>query len=108
MPSPNNFVSKSAAPGQGAQKENYKLIIKNVNFIIRTKKLTSTTHNALIDILVKKNMRHPVSRVQMKHLSIHAYKTSINFDNVFTGALPNLVIVVLVSDTDLASGYQRN
>ena len=37
-----------------------------------------------------------------------AYQTSFNFDNVFTGALPDLVIVGLVSDADLAGGYQRN
>ena len=44
----------------------------------------------------------------MKHLSIPANQTSISFDNVFTGALPDLVIVGLVSDADLAGGYQRN
>ena len=44
----------------------------------------------------------------MKHLSIPANQTSINLDNVFTGALPDLVIVCLVSDADLAGGYQRN
>ena len=32
----------------------------------------------------------------------------INFDNVSTGAIPNLVIVNLVSDADLANEYQRN
>ena len=33
---------------------------------------------------------------------------SINFDNVFTGALPDLIIVGLVRCADLAGGYQRN
>ena len=33
-------------------------------------------------------------------------KTSIYFDNVYTGALPELVIVGLVSDADLAGGYK--
>ena len=44
----------------------------------------------------------------MKHLSIPANQTSINFDNIFTAALPDLVVVCLVSDADLAGGYQRN
>ena len=44
----------------------------------------------------------------MKHLSIPAYQTSINFDNVLTGALPDLVVINLVSDADLAGGYQIN
>ena len=72
MPSPNNFVCKSAAAGQGAEKDNFKLVIQSVNFIIRTKKVTSTVHGALIDLLLTKNMVHHYSRVQMKHLSIRA------------------------------------
>ena len=44
----------------------------------------------------------------MKHLSIPANLTSINLDNVFTGALTDLVVVGLVSDADLAGFYQRN
>ena len=44
----------------------------------------------------------------MRHLSIPANQTSINFDNIFTGALPDLVVVGLVSDGDLAGGYQKN
>ena len=101
-------MGKSDAPGQGAQQKNYKLVIQSVNLIIHTKKLTSTAHGALMDLLVKQNMRHHLSRVQMKYLSIPANQTSINFDNVFTNALPDLVIVGLVSDADLAGGDQRN
>ena len=44
----------------------------------------------------------------MKHLSILANQTSINFDNVFTGALPDLVVVDLVSEGDFAGCYLRN
>ena len=44
----------------------------------------------------------------MKHLSIPANQTLINFDNVLTGTLPDLVVVGLMSDADLAGGYQRN
>ena len=44
----------------------------------------------------------------MKHMTIPANQTSINFDNVFTGACPDQVIVGLVSDADLAGNYQTN
>ena len=44
----------------------------------------------------------------MKHLSILANQTSINFDNVLTGAIQDLIVVCLASDADLASCYQRN
>ena len=104
---PNDFLCKSAVPGEGAQQENYKLVIQSANLIIRTKQLTSTAHKALINLLVSQNMVHHLLRVQMKHLSISANQTSINFDNVCTGALPDIVVVGLVSDAVFAGGYQR-
>ena len=102
IPSPNDFVCKSTVAGQRAQENNYKLVIQSANLIIRTKKLTSTAHKALMDRLFLQNMVHHLSRVQIKHLSIPANQISINFDNVFNGALPDLVVVGLVSDADLA------
>ena len=41
-------------------------------------------------------------------MSIHKNQTNSNFDNVFTGLLPNLVVVNLLDDADFAGGYQRN
>ena len=105
---PNNFVWNSAAPAANALQENYKFVIQNANLIMRTKKLTSTAHKALINLFLTQNMVHHLSRVQMKHLSIPANQTSINFDNVFTSSLPDLDVFSLVSDADLAGGYQRN
>ena len=107
IPSPNDFVCKSAAPAANALQENYKVVIQSANLIIRTKKLTSTPHNALIKLLLTQNIMHHLSRVQMEHLSIPANQTSINF-YVFTGALPDLVVVGLVSNANLEGGYQRN
>ena len=105
MPFPNNFVCKSAAPAENATQENYKLVIQSVNLIIHTKQLTSTALKAHMELHKLQNMRHHYSRVQIKHLSIPANQTSINFDNVYTGAPPDLDIVGLVSDADLAGGY---
>ena len=108
IPSPNDFVLKSAAPAQGGQQKNYMFVIQSANLIIRTMKLTSTAHKAFMDFLLSQNMVHHLSRVQMKHLSIPANQTYINFDNIFTGALPDLVVVGRVSDGDLEGGYQTN
>ena len=41
----------------------------------------------------------------MKHLSLHANQTSINFDNVITNALFNFVVVGFVSNADFTGGY---
>ena len=82
MPSANNFLCKSAAPGQAVQQENYKLVIQSVNLIIHTMKLTSTAHGALMNRLVHQNMWHHLSRVQIKHLSIPANQTFITSTTV--------------------------
>ena len=43
----------------------------------------------------------------MKHMTIAQLTSKQLFDNVFTGSLPDLVIVVLVSEADFTGGYQR-
>ena len=63
IPSPNDFVCKSAASAANAKQENYKLVIQSANLIIRTKKLTSTAHKALMNHFVSHNMVHYLSRV---------------------------------------------
>ena len=108
IPFGNNFVCKSAAPAGNAAQENFKLVIMSANLIILIKQLTNTALKAHIKLLQLQNMRHHLSRFQIKHLTIPANQMSINFDNVFTGALPDLVIIGLVSEADLAGGYQRN
>ena len=41
----------------------------------------------------------------MKQMSIPANQTSINFVNVFTGALPDIAIVGMVYNADFEGGY---
>ena len=42
MPSPNNFVCKSAAPAANSAQDNFNQVILSTNLIIHTKQLTST------------------------------------------------------------------
>ena len=106
MPSPNNFECKSAAPAANAAQANFKRVDQSVNLIIHTKQLTSNERMAQMKLLQLLNIRHYLSRVKMMHLTIPANQTSINLENNFTGALPDLVIVGLMWDDDLAGGYQ--
>ena len=53
-------------------------------------------------------MRLPYTRVQLKHLSYLLNQTNYNFDNNFTGSLPDLIVVGLLDDADFAGGYQQN
>ena len=108
IPAADSFVCKSAAFGAGAAQQYYKMAIQQVDLIIHTKQLTSTSQKGYMELLRVHNMRTHYSRDQVKHLSIPANQTSISFENVFTGALPDMVIVGLVSDADHAGEYQRN
>ena len=101
MTFPNIFVCKLAA------QEKFKLVMSSANIIIYIKQFTRTGLKAIMERLKLQNMRHQFSRIQMKHLTILSNQTSINFDNVVTRALSDLVIVSLVSDADLAGGYHR-
>lgn len=44
----------------------------------------------------------------MKHLLIPENEISLNFVIIFTSALPDVVIVNLVSVADLVGGYHKN
>ena len=109
IPAANNFVIKSVAPQQGgAAQQNYKAVIQFASFIVYTKQLTNEAEYAHSELLKQKVMRLPYTRVQVKHLSIPQNQTSYNFDNVFTGSLPDLIVVGLLDDADFAGGNQRN
>ncbi|MCP6768589.1 hypothetical protein NL529_27485, partial [Klebsiella pneumoniae] len=95
------------AGGKGAN-ENFKIKIEYAEFVIHTKQLTDVAELALRKLVQTQNMKLPYTRVQVKHLSIPQNQTSYAFDNVFTGALPDLVVIGLVDDEDFAGGYQRN
>lgn len=98
----------STEPAQGVAQKNYKLVIQSIKLIFHTKQLIRTALKAQMELNHVQNMQHHYSRVRMKQLPIPANQTSIILDNVLTGALPDLVIVRLVFDANLANNYQRN
>ena len=82
--------------------------IEQATLVIHTKQLTDVVELAHRELLLSENIKLPYTRVQVKHLSIPANQTSYAFDNVFTGALPDLVVIGLINDADFAGGYQRS
>ena len=81
--------------------------IEHASLVIHTKQLTDVAELAHRELLTTQNMKLPYTRVQVKHLSIPQQQTSYAFD-VFTGSLPDLVVIGLVDDADFAGGYQKN
>ena len=75
---------------------------------MKRKQLTSKIKVAHRERVLNQNMLLPYNKVQLKHMKIAQHTSKQLFDNVFTGSLPDLVIVVLVSEADFTGGYQRN
>ena len=108
IPSSSQFVCISPAPGANAVQEQFKAVIQSVSFLIRTKRLSDAPDLSIRKIWQERNMKLPYSKVQVKHLTIPANVTSQDFDGIFDGTLPDLVVIGLVADEDFAGNYNTN
>ena len=66
----NEFFCKSDAPGNFQNQNRFKEVIERAALVIHTKQLTSEAELAHRELLTKRPMKLPYSRVQVKHLSI--------------------------------------
>jgi hypothetical protein len=103
IPAAHEFVIMSAV-----NNENFKLVIKALTLTIKMKRLASEVELAHRELNRSRFMKLPYTRVQLKTLSIAANLTSVSFDTLFSGPLPDLMVIGLVSDPDYAGGYGRN
>jgi len=86
----------------------HRILIQEVKLRIKRKQLTPKMELAHRETLLTQNMLFPYDKVQMKHYSIPQHQSRHLIDNVFTGSLPDVVIVALVSEADFNGGYGRN
>ena len=103
LPAADTFVLRTP-DGDNVQ---YRFIIETVQLLMRTKQLTESAELAHRSLVQQQNMRLPHTRVLLKHLSVAAGLGSIAFDNVFTSALPDLVIMGMVNDDTFVGGYHQ-
>jgi hypothetical protein len=85
-----------------------KVVIKEMSLIIHTKQLSNSAEIAHRALVHEKNMRLPYTRVLMKHIAIPSGSSTICLDNIFTGPLPDLVLMGFVSDAAFAGSYTDN
>ena len=84
------------------------VVIDDMNLIICTKQLSDAAELAHQTIVGNINMRLPYTRVMMKHVAISANSSTMRLDNIFTGVLPDLVMMGFVTDTTFAKIYFKN
>ena len=82
-----------------------KVVIKEMNINVSTKQMSDATELAHRALVCKMNMRLPYTGVMMKHVAISVGSSTMCLDNIFTGGLPDLVVINCVSDTEFAGNY---
>ena len=84
-----------------------KVVIDDMNLIICTKLLSDGAELAHQTIVGNKPAP-PINRVLIKHVAIPANSSNMCHDNICTGVLPNLVVMLFVTDTAYAGSYTEN
>ena len=105
IPATNAFVLKRPA-GDGA--ENFKVKILSVKLWVRTKELTPSLMLAHESMLQQQNIRIPHTKVLMKHVTLPQGVTTVEYDNFFTGVLPDRMLIALIQDERMSGVYQLN
>ena len=108
LPSKHEFLLKTVAPVGDAAQAKYKLKIVSARLFLRTKEISPSLIMAHEKMLQKTNYTISYNKVTTKTMSIPTGTSSIEFDNIYMGKLPDLLVMAMVSDADMSGGYQRN
>ena len=85
-----------------------KVMIIDARLFIRTEEVSDSLVVAHEQMLQKMNMRIPLRRVTMKHISVPAQTSSVMHDNVYTGLIPERIVIAFVPDASMTGSYTTN
>jgi hypothetical protein len=109
IPNTHAFVLKTPAGADAAHPHpNYRLQIMSARLFIHSKEVAPSLILSQEKQLQNANYTIPFTRIVTKTVTIPNGTSQIEFDNVYQGKLPDLVILALVSDANMTGGYQRN
>ena len=104
IPAPNAFVVKKPANVN----EGFRIVIRSARLWLRTKEVSPSLLLAHEHMLQKQNIRIPFTKVAMKHVTIPVGVTSMEFDNLYTGVLPERLLMGFVADTRMNGTSAEN
>ena len=107
IPNTSAFLLKTATP-DGHGQLNYKVHITSARLFIRTKEISPSLILAQEKVLQSTNYSIPFHKIITKTLTVPTGTSQIEFDNIYQGKLPDLIILAMISDADMSGGYQRN
>ena len=109
IPNTHPFLLKNPAPVDVQHPQvNYKIHIASARLFIRTKEISPNLILAHEKMLQSTNYSIPYTRIITKTLTIPTGTSQVEFDNVYQGKLPDLIILGLISDANMTGGYQRS
>ena len=109
IPNTRGYLLKTATTAGGDHRQvNYKVKITEARLFIRRKHISPSLILGQQRVLQSKNSSIPFNKVITKTLTIPPGTSQIEFDNVYQGKLPDVVILAMVCDTDMSVAYQAN
>ena len=105
IPNTSAYILKTIAPDHDHPQVNYKVKIVDARLCICTKHIFPSLILGQDTVLQTKNYSIPFNNVITKTLTIPTGTFQILIDNVYQGILPDIVILDIVSDTEMSGGY---
>ena len=104
IPSADQFILKKPA----GNADIYKVQIVDAKLWVHSKEVSPNFALAQESMLREHNIRLPFTKTEMKTLTIPTGSTSIDFDGVYSGILPERTVVGLVLDQRVTGHWNRN
>ena len=108
IPNSSSFLLKTLAPTGSNLQVLFKTFITSARLYVRTKEISPSLIMAHEKMLQTTNYSIPFNKVNTKTITIPTGSSTIEFDNIYQGKLPDLVLLAMVSDANMTGGYQRN
>ena len=102
------YLLKTIEPDHDHPQVNYKVKIMEARLFIPTNYISPSLSLGQERVLQTKNYSIPFKKVITKTLTIPTGTSQIEFDNVYQGKVPEVVLLAMVSDKDMSGGYQAN
>ena len=92
----------------GEDNPNYKVVIEDAIVFVRKVKLNNSVALVIANKLKTTTAKYPIRRTDLKSFSVPAGALSISQANVFTGQLPDRVIITVVDNDAFNGSYTKS
>ena len=86
----------------------FQVSIKEAELTVRRVKLADSQQLSLEKVISTKGALYPLSHVSMKHFTLSSGATSVHVDSVFSGQMPNRILMGLVENEAFTGHYAKS